>query len=1025
MGVLLSVRVLPVVVYATEVSLETEDGTSETMGNKDIAENKDVAIDLNPSENKENDTLVVDESINDETQEKNEKSIEESTDKGEQKDVSGNEISYCAETWESDYKYNEREISQFVYCGNASESEGIINLCNKERQGGIAFIDEKITNMNCIMIEFDIYLGEGKGFGADGISVSFAPSIDTNIPAGDKLGINNGAVGVCYTTHADGISQSIKIVEDSAYTAKQSYKPTTYMDDAKWHTTKILYYNDIMSVIFDNQQILYYTGVREITEGYISIRGTTGARWNTHQIKNVKLYNIIEKNVDVDYSFHDIQVYSEFPNCIIGENQTCAIIPVMADGDNVIEGEEGWNYSIENSNIAEIQEYPKTYYGTAVRIIGKISGDTKLHIVHVPTGKFVDVPIYIVQNSVVYNLSDIAKNTEDIEDTGDTKSAGIMNCGIFTNNYKFTRIDGGYKITFDAYNECASAGAVEVYNSEDQLIEAYEIKKFEAYQTGIKEVAMDGWNLVTSGFDGSITSITNSMYTKKTPITIESVPDGGYIVITNDITTSLPAALYNLVDLASWLYKEVGILNDWKGKEAFEDKAKINITRELINAFIGLGYDKSAIAQFTDKLTKSMSKELSINSKDMADMAVSLLNDADIVLKEKNINLGEEIRDAAIDTGIDVAMDIFNKFSPTGNIIQGIFDTNNTLNGFMQIVHINKTEGGRKVRVDINGGKDKLVSEGVIVEKSDGTIFVDTELIVVDITEEDTSKYIIQNFNSVSQIKIYNITLYRDNSEIQPNGKIRIRIPLPALYNKDKCAIYRIETNNSLTDMNAKYVDGYMVFETDHLSKYVLYEKFSYSVVFDGNGASSGNMSVLSDCLKDTEYNLPTNTYIKRNYLFNGWNTLQDGTGTSFSDGNPIINLTATNNETVTLYAQWKFIGTETGVSDSESVGTNNNLGTGDKTGSINDKGSSSGKNNKTDMGIDHNELIDFTDTNIALGENKLKDGVINTDKSTRKEIDMPKTGDDSPDNKMYFILLLLIGMFCFITFVPYNRQKK
>lgn len=278
MGVLLSVRVLPVVVYATEVSLETEDGTSETMGNKDIAENKDVAIDLNPSENKENDTLVVDESINDETQEKNEKSIEESTDKGEQKDVSGNEISYCAETWESDYKYNEREISQFVYCGNASESEGIINLCNKERQGGIAFIDEKITNMNCIMIEFDIYLGEGKGFGADGISVSFAPSIDTNIPAGDKLGINNGAVGVCYTTHADGISQSIKIVEDSAYTAKQSYKPTTYMDDAKWHTTKILYYNDIMSVIFDNQQILYYTGVREITEGYISIRGTTGAR---------------------------------------------------------------------------------------------------------------------------------------------------------------------------------------------------------------------------------------------------------------------------------------------------------------------------------------------------------------------------------------------------------------------------------------------------------------------------------------------------------------------------------------------------------------------------------------------------------------------------------------------------------------------------------------------------------------------------------------------------------------------------
>ncbi len=64
--------------------------------------------------------------------------------------------------------------------------------------------------------------------------------------------------------------------------------------------------------------------------------------------------------------------------------------------------------------------------------------------------------------------------------------------------------------------------------------------------------------------------------------------------------------------------------------------------------------------------------------------------------------------------------------------------------------------------------------------------------------------------------------MYRDNEVVQPDGKIRIRIPVPALYNKDKCVVYRVEEDSSFTDMKAYYESGYMVFETTHLSKYVL-----------------------------------------------------------------------------------------------------------------------------------------------------------------------------------------------------------
>ena len=66
--------------------------------------------------------------------------------------------------------------------------------------------------------------------------------------------------------------------------------------------------------------------------------------------------------------------------------------------------------------------------------------------------------------------------------------------------------------------------------------------------------------------------------------------------------------------------------------------------------------------------------------------------------------------------------------------------------------------------------------------------------------------------------------MYQDSIEIQPDTKIKVKVPLPATYNKDKCLIYRVEADNSLTDMKANFVDGYLVFETDHLSLYALVE---------------------------------------------------------------------------------------------------------------------------------------------------------------------------------------------------------
>lgn len=76
----------------------------------------------------------------------------------------------------------------------------------------------------------------------------------------------------------------------------------------------------------------------------------------------------------------------------------------------------------------------------------------------------------------------------------------------------------------------------------------------------------------------------------------------------------------------------------------------------------------------------------------------------------------------------------------------------------------------------------------------------------------------------------------------------------------------------------------------------------NYTVAFSGNGATSGTMQSLSLTYGQSKA-LTSNAFKKTGYVFNGWNTKADGTGTKYSDQETVLNLATSG--TVTLYAQW------------------------------------------------------------------------------------------------------------------------
>lgn len=86
---------------------------------------------------------------------------------------------------------------------------------------------------------------------------------------------------------------------------------------------------------------------------------------------------------------------------------------------------------------------------------------------------------------------------------------------------------------------------------------------------------------------------------------------------------------------------------------------------------------------------------------------------------------------------------------------------------------------------------------------------------------------------------------------------------------------------------------------------YAQWNPNSYTIQFNGNGNTGGSTASMS-MRYGTPKNLTANGFTKTGYVFNGWSTKADGTGTGYSDKQQVNNLTSTNGGTVTLYAKWK-----------------------------------------------------------------------------------------------------------------------
>ena len=85
---------------------------------------------------------------------------------------------------------------------------------------------------------------------------------------------------------------------------------------------------------------------------------------------------------------------------------------------------------------------------------------------------------------------------------------------------------------------------------------------------------------------------------------------------------------------------------------------------------------------------------------------------------------------------------------------------------------------------------------------------------------------------------------------------------------------------------------------------YAQWTPITYTVAYNGNGNTGGSTASSSHTYNSAK-NLTANGFTRTGYTFAGWNTAANGSGTSYTNGQSVTNLTTTQGATVTLYAQW------------------------------------------------------------------------------------------------------------------------
>lgn len=540
-------------------------------------------------------------------------------------------------------------------------------------------------------------------------------------------------------------------------------------------------------------------------EQYIEIIRNTG-KWNDTRNYLLDQNGFICEWEGITYT---LKAYTAYPGSTIGTDQEVKVMFKLFENSNII-SLDAYNLDIENTNIVEFVKSQKSNEYQIITIKGVTPGATTITLSDGANRANISLSVTVDNSCDYYRCSAFPIPYG---------SSG----GLYVENYNCTEnTDGTHDITFDAYNTTYAYGVVAVYDENGSFIKCGPLSPL-SDGTGMEKVVNSFkyvWCDIKDIFDGDSSWYTKESNAHHTPVILKNIPRNSEIVITADGNESMYPTLYTGVDVfVQTVFAASSIDIKTTGQRA--------CIQELV---------KNVIESVPDSVIQSVTKELStlliqgITKESSATIYEMVFN----MFLNAGINFGDIIKSTLVGIGYGAADALVTTAIPAYKIV-GLVDLILEISWPIVDYSYNYDRGKLEIHTTSHGLENYLSNSSISVSQKDN-FDINTILDAYLVTKEEELKKIAELVDVTNDnYSVYNITLRENGVEVQPQNKVEVKIPTT----DRNVTVYRVENDNSLTKVNAIYVDGYMVFETNHFCYWMLINEESSqskSLLGDGNG---------------------------------------------------------------------------------------------------------------------------------------------------------------------------------------------
>ncbi len=477
------------------------------------------------------------------------------------------------------------------------------------------------------------------------------------------------------------------------------------------------------------------------------------------------------------------------------------------NGDIKYENNKNVSFNISNPDSAVSL---KKQSNNDLSLLAETIGATIIYIINNYTGEEFSLPIVIAEDAVAgIRANDVTEYEWNCMGYKDRYNAIID--GMVIADFRFKKDGEYYHFFFNVYNRSSLTGVIEVYDSDDKLVDLRMIGRTTLPDGLASTFDTTGQMLICTFLGEGFLSFRNGATETSFIDDPIIVPKDGYIKISNSCSTSVPCLLLNCFDIT------LDVISLLKGMVPSAEDVPETQQKTILTEITKLMRSEEERAKIFNELKESFIK--GISKQGIVDLFVDISS-----ITERICPI---LRASVIDTTTDTALEIVEtvlKQPQFGTALKIVFDYTTTANIITQMHQFSNSlfSVNNMTIATPNDRSLTVLSSSCGIKLQSSTAFAQSALLC----SNELSYYLSSKYNDYDTISnndyiAYDVSIVSSNNQPENKSTYTLIFEVPD-FEEEKISLYRENNNGSFEKIEYEIVENSIRAEVDCFGVFVI-----------------------------------------------------------------------------------------------------------------------------------------------------------------------------------------------------------